>query len=180
MLFESFLCVQSFCVPSNLSFGRSHFQYFNNLKTMGPKRLFQHLYSFFCSKTLSVMFFKYFYSLLFPCYLRGTGESLWYSANLSATAGLSEAEVRRGCGSTGTGFGLLLRLKKKFYHNNISYSLHLMRLPKELQDYVILHELSHTREKNHQPPFWNLLDSVTGRKAKLLDKQVKQYTTRIY
>jgi len=42
--------------------------------------------------------------------LRGTGESLWYSANLSATAGLSEAEVRRGCGSTGTGFGLLLRL----------------------------------------------------------------------
>jgi len=66
------------------------------------------------------------------------------------------------------------------YHNNINFSLHLMRLPIELQDYVILHELAHTKEKNHQPPFWKLLDSVTEGKAKILDKQVKKYSTRIY
>ena len=64
--------------------------------------------------------------------------------------------------------------------NNINFSLHLMRLPQELQDYVILHELAHTKEKNHQPPFWKLLDTVTEGKAKILDKQVKKYSTRIY
>ena len=36
------------------------------------------------------------------------------------------------------------------YQNNISFSLHLLRLPIELQDYVILHELAHTKEKNHR------------------------------
>lgn len=66
------------------------------------------------------------------------------------------------------------------YQNNINFSLHLLRLPLELQDYVILHELAHTKEKNHQAPFWNLLDSVTDGKAKMLDRKVKQYSTRIY
>jgi predicted metal-dependent hydrolase len=66
------------------------------------------------------------------------------------------------------------------YQNNISFSLHLLRLPIELQDYVILHELAHTKEKNHQAPFWKLLDSVMEGKAKILDKQVKKYSTRIY
>lgn len=66
------------------------------------------------------------------------------------------------------------------FHNNISLSLHLMRLPEKLRDYVILHELTHTREKNHQAPFWNLLDTVTDGKAKLLDKELKQFSTRIY
>lgn len=66
------------------------------------------------------------------------------------------------------------------FHNNISLSLHLMRLPEKLRDYVILHELAHTQQKNHQPPFWNLLDTVTEGKAKLLDKELKQFSTRIY
>jgi predicted metal-dependent hydrolase len=66
------------------------------------------------------------------------------------------------------------------FTNNINYSLHLMRVPNELIDYVILHELAHTKEKNHQPPFWDLLDSVTGGKAKFLDKQLKDYTTKVY
>tara|TARA_B110000091_G_scaffold50813_1_gene56037 strand:+ start:4053 stop:4772 length:720 start_codon:yes stop_codon:yes gene_type:complete len=66
------------------------------------------------------------------------------------------------------------------YQNNISFSLHLLRLPIELQDYVILHELAHTKEKNHQAPFWKLLDSVMEGKAKILDKQIKKYSTRIY
>ena len=44
--------------------------------------------------------------------------------------------------------------------NNINLSLHLMRLPDELVDYVILHELVHTEIKNHSPAFWSRLGEV--------------------
>ena len=65
------------------------------------------------------------------------------------------------------------------YNNNINLSLHLMMLPDHLIDYVILHELAHTKEKNHGVHFWNLLDKVSGN-AKLLDKEVKQYRIGVY
>jgi predicted metal-dependent hydrolase len=38
--------------------------------------------------------------------------------------------------------------------NNISLNINLVRLPEILMDYVILHELMHTRIKNHGPLFW--------------------------
>ena len=60
--------------------------------------------------------------------------------------------------------------------NNINLNLHLMRLPDNLIDYVILHELVHTIEKNHGPNFWKKLDAITGN-AKLLSKEVKKYST---
>lgn len=63
--------------------------------------------------------------------------------------------------------------------NNINLSLHLMRLPDHLIDYVILHELVHTKIKNHSPHFWQLLDQVTG-KARKLDREVKEYRIQIY
>lgn len=66
------------------------------------------------------------------------------------------------------------------YYNDIILSLHIMRLPAHLQDYIILHELCHTIEKNHQAPFWNLMNTVTYNKAKILDKELKQYSTKIY
>ena len=65
------------------------------------------------------------------------------------------------------------------YDNNINLNLHLMRLPNHLIDYVILHELVHTKIKNHSKDFWNLLDVVT-RNAKKLDKELKNYRTKIY
>tara|TARA_B100001057_G_scaffold257816_1_gene257995 strand:+ start:2442 stop:3161 length:720 start_codon:yes stop_codon:yes gene_type:complete len=65
------------------------------------------------------------------------------------------------------------------YDNNINLNLHLMRLPNHLIDYVILHELVHTKIKNHSKDFWNLLDLVTGN-AKKLDKELKNYHTKIY
>ena len=65
------------------------------------------------------------------------------------------------------------------FENNINLSLHLMRLPDDLIDYVILHELVHTKIKNHSRDFWQLLDIVSGN-AKKLDKEVKEYRIQIY
>ncbi len=44
--------------------------------------------------------------------------------------------------------------------NNINLSLHLMKLPDEIIDYVILHELVHTEIKNHSKVFWQRLAEV--------------------
>ena len=65
------------------------------------------------------------------------------------------------------------------FDNNINLSLHLMRLPDYLVDYVILHELVHTKIKNHSSDFWQLLDLVSG-DAKKLDREVKAYSIKIY
>lgn len=65
------------------------------------------------------------------------------------------------------------------FNNNINLSLHLMMLTDHLIDYVILHELAHTKEKNHGIHFWKLLDEVSGN-AKGLDKEVKQYRIGVY
>ena len=43
---------------------------------------------------------------------------------------------------------------------NINLNLNLMRLPQDLQDYVMLHELCHLRHMNHGPKFHALLESI--------------------
>ena len=53
------------------------------------------------------------------------------------------------------------------FENNINLSLHLMRLPNHLIDYVILHELVHTKVKNHSRDFWQLLDVLSGNAKKI-------------
>lgn len=63
--------------------------------------------------------------------------------------------------------------------NNISLSLHLLKLPDHLVDYIILHELCHTVEKNHKLGFWNLLNNKCDGRAKALAKEVKQYTANL-
>ncbi len=63
--------------------------------------------------------------------------------------------------------------------NSISLNIHLMRLPEHIIDYVILHELCHTVEKNHGIRFWALLDKVSGN-AKGLDKDLKAFSPSIY
>ena len=61
--------------------------------------------------------------------------------------------------------------------NNINLSIYLMKLPDELVDYIILHELAHTKEKNHGPKFWEELNRVTNGNAKVLAKMVKAHRT---
>ncbi len=63
--------------------------------------------------------------------------------------------------------------------NNINLSIHLMRLPDHLIDYVVLHELVHTIHHNHSKHFWAMLDKVTG-SAKTLDKELRKYRIAIY
>ena len=43
---------------------------------------------------------------------------------------------------------------------NINLNLRLMQLPDRLIDYVILHELVHTRIRHHGVEFWNMLESI--------------------
>lgn len=43
---------------------------------------------------------------------------------------------------------------------NINLNLNLMRLPEDLRDYVILHELCHLKYMNHGPQFHALLESL--------------------
>ena len=64
--------------------------------------------------------------------------------------------------------------------NNINLSIYLMRLEKHLIDYVILHELAHTRIKNHSKHFWDFLDTLVNGEAKSLDKEIKSFRTHIY
>lgn len=65
------------------------------------------------------------------------------------------------------------------HDNNINLNLHLLRLPEELSDMVILHELCHTKIKNHSQDFWNLLEKHC---PNLLEKRrkLKNYSTKIF
>jgi predicted metal-dependent hydrolase len=60
------------------------------------------------------------------------------------------------------------------HENNISLNIKLIVLPEEMLDYVILHELVHTRIRNHGKGFWKELDRLVGN-AKVLDLELKRY-----
>lgn len=58
----------------------------------------------------------------------------------------------------------------------INLSFYLLLLPIHLIDYVILHELCHTKEMNHSPQFWSWMDQVTDNRSKSLRAELKNYS----
>ena len=63
--------------------------------------------------------------------------------------------------------------------NNLSLNVNIAFLPEELQDYVLLHELVHTKVKNHSRKFWAELDKYTEGRAKELSKNLKKYRIKL-
>ena len=60
---------------------------------------------------------------------------------------------------------------------SINLSCYLMLLPPHLTDYVLLHELTHTREMNHGPKFWEILNELTEGRAKSLRAELRGFRT---
>ena len=59
---------------------------------------------------------------------------------------------------------------------NISLNMKLVLLPDELVDYVILHELAHTKIHNHSKTFWGELDKYVGNgKGKAMASRLRKY-----
>lgn len=63
---------------------------------------------------------------------------------------------------------------------NINLSVYLTLLPPHLRDYVMLHELCHTREMNHSPRFWALLDEAVAGRNEAYRKEMKGYETSVF
>lgn len=59
--------------------------------------------------------------------------------------------------------------------NNISLNINLVHLPPKLLRYVLLHELLHTRIKNHGRKFWHELDRLISN-ARVLRSQLNDFS----
>jgi predicted metal-dependent hydrolase len=62
---------------------------------------------------------------------------------------------------------------------DISLCVFLMRMPDHLKEFIILHELCHTRHRDHSPRFHQLLDSLLGGREKELAQEMKKYRTDV-
>jgi hypothetical protein len=62
--------------------------------------------------------------------------------------------------------------------NRLRFSYLLVMIPVEISDYIIYHELSHIKEKNHSPRFWKLVEVYVPdyrQKKKWLKENINKY-----
>jgi predicted metal-dependent hydrolase len=59
---------------------------------------------------------------------------------------------------------------------NINLSYYLVKLPEHLIEYVILHELAHTRVMQHNRKFYRLLDELTEGREKILRRELRTFS----
>ena len=60
--------------------------------------------------------------------------------------------------------------------NVLSFNTMMMKLPHDVIEYIIVHELAHIRHKHHQKDFWKLVGQhLPGYKTQI--KELKKYTT---
>ena len=57
---------------------------------------------------------------------------------------------------------------------NINLNIELVRLPEELMEYVIMHELVHTRVPSHGKAFWTALSAYLP-ESRLLDARLREH-----
>jgi hypothetical protein len=62
--------------------------------------------------------------------------------------------------------------------NNINLNVNLVRLPEDLIDYTILHELVHTRVKDHSKRFWDELEKFV-KNAREQDRKLNRYNVML-
>ncbi|HRV76339.1 MAG: M48 family metallopeptidase [Candidatus Nomurabacteria bacterium] len=63
--------------------------------------------------------------------------------------------------------------------NDINLSLWLMILPSKLIDYVIVHELAHTRHKNHKKEFWQEVEKFCPNYM-MLRQKLKKHSSQVW
>ncbi len=63
-------------------------------------------------------------------------------------------------------------------NQNVALSLYLIQLPWHLIDYVILHELVHTKRMHHGPDFWSDFLAILPN-ARQLRREIKQFQPRV-
>ena len=61
-------------------------------------------------------------------------------------------------------------------HNALSFNTMCMKLPEDVLQYIIVHELAHVRHKHHQKSFWVCVESYMP-SYKTEVKAIKAYTT---
>ena len=62
--------------------------------------------------------------------------------------------------------------------NNINLNIKLINLSQELRDYVIMHELVHTKVKNHSQKFWSEMAKYYP-DPKVTDKKLRNYNLKL-
>lgn len=87
------------------------------------------------------------------------------------------AEIAKSCGLR-HGAVMVKDMKSKWGYctsrNDICLSVHLLRMGQDMIDHVILHELCHTRHRNHGEAFHELLNRLEGGREKALNARLKE------